>query len=119
LRGTVAPGGDHQLESFPHGFGCQASRIFDGRRFQQGAARTDFGEVPVEAPGFVAFGGWIEDDAGAHAAFWGESNRDSPEESSWPWERPRDWHRFLAMEWPDFAKSRESEGFENAHVFAG
>ena len=73
IEGAVAAGGDDDLEALADGIGGEPARIPGGGGVFEGALRSDVVEVTAEAPGFVASGRWIEDDARPHAAIvWGD-----------------------------------------------
>ena len=64
---AVAAGGDDQIESFTHGLRREPARVAGSRRGLQRAVRPDGVELTAKMPGLVAAGGWIKDDANAHA----------------------------------------------------
>ena len=70
---AVAPGGDNDLKALADGLRGQPARIpGSGGQFER-ALPSDGVEVTAEAPGFLAPGRWIENDARPHAPLFGRS----------------------------------------------
>ncbi len=77
IERAVAPGGDDDFKALADGFGGKPARIPGGGSHLERAFGSNGVQVTAEAPGFVAPGRWIKDDARPHAPLFGRSGADS------------------------------------------
>src|SRR6185437_8703025 len=63
---AVAAGGDDNFESFFDCLGREPAWVAHGGGLLEGGFRGELVQVMPEMARFVPFGGWVEDDTGAH-----------------------------------------------------